>query len=282
MEAHSLNRLKIDWASFRTGVFSAAGTAQTIESAFPAIQVALNLLGDSHSAYQPARGGLTLAGARRSCGGQDVGTPAIPAGVGYVRVGRFSGTAAEATAFANGLQQTIAAADRGALDGWIVDVRGNTGGNMWPMIAGVGPVLGEGRVGYFIDPVGVEIPFDYRDGASWEGGSLAQRVDAPYRLRRQWPRVAVLFDGATASSGEAVVIAFQRRPDTRSFGAVSCGLSTANEGYTLSDGATLLLTVAVMADRTKFQYGSAIVPDEDLTDPRATEQRAVEWLRTGR
>jgi hypothetical protein len=50
----------------------------------------------------------------------------------------------------------------------------------------------------------------------------------------------------------------------------------------MSDGASLLLTVAVMADRTKFQYGSSIVPDEDLTDQRATVQRAVEWLRTGR
>jgi hypothetical protein len=282
MEAHSINRLKIDWTSFRTGVLSAAGTAQTVESTFPAIQVALNLLGDGHSSYQPARGGLRLGAPRRSCRGQDVGTPAIPADVAYVRVGGFSGSAGEATAFANALQQTIANADRGTLAGWIVDVRGNTGGNMWPMIAGVGPVLGEGRVGYFIDPVGVEIPFEYRNGASWENGSLAQRVDVPYRLRREPPRVAVLFDGATASSGEAVVVAFQRRADTRSFGVVTCGLSTANELYTMSDGASLLLTVAVMADRTKFQYGNAIAPDEDLTDPRTTEQRAVEWLRTGR
>jgi carboxyl-terminal processing protease len=283
MEAHSINRLKIDWTSFRTGVLSAAGTAQIVESTFPAIQVALNLLGDGHSSYQPARGGLRLGAPRRgSCRGQDVGTPAIPADVAYVRVGGFSGSAGEATAFANVLQQTIANADRGTLAGWIVDVRGNTGGNMWPMIAGVGPVLGEGRAGYFIDPVGVEIPFEYRNGASWENGSLAQRVDVPYRLRRESPRVAVLFDGATASSGEAVVVAFQRRADTRSFGAVTCGLSTANEAYTMSDGASLLLTVAVMADRTKFQYGNSIEPDEDLTDPRATEQRAVEWLRTGR
>lgn len=30
MEAHSVNRLKIDWSSFRTGVMSAAGAAQSI------------------------------------------------------------------------------------------------------------------------------------------------------------------------------------------------------------------------------------------------------------
>ena len=77
------------------------------------------------------------------------------------------------------------------------------------------------------------------------------------------------------------MIAFQRRPDTRSFGAVTCGLSTANEQYTMSDGASLFLTVAVMADRTKFQYGGPIAPDEEVADPLEMEQRAVAWLQGG-
>ena len=279
MEAHSVNRLKIDWNSFRTGVMSAAGGAQSVASTFPAIQLALTLLGDSHSFYQPLMG-LRIAGTRRACIGQGAGMPTLPGTVGYVKVGAFSGSEAEATAFANAIQRAIASTDRDGLAGWIVDVRGNTGGNMWPMIAGVGPVLGEGRAGYFIDPVGVESFWEYRDGASWENGALAQRVSAPYRLRRDSPKVAVLIDGGTASSGEAVLIAFQRRPDTRSFGVATCGLSTSNEQYLMSDGASLFLTNAVMADRTKFQYGGPIVPDEELRDPRETEQRAVTWLQT--
>ena len=117
-------------------------------------------------------------------------------------------------------------ADKAALIGWMIDVRGNGGGNMWPMIAGVGPVLGEGVAGYFIDPVGVETAWEYRDGAAWEGGVANQRVAAPYRLRRDRPRVAVLTDNGIASSGEAVVISFRGRPDTRSFGDHTCGLST--------------------------------------------------------
>ena len=67
------------------------------------------------------------------------------------------------------------------------------------------------------------------------------------------------------------MIAFQRRPDTRSFGAVTCG----------RDGASLFLTVAVMADRTKFQYGGPIAPDEEVADPLEMEQRAVAWLQGG-
>jgi hypothetical protein len=280
MEAHSINRLKIDWSTFRTSVVAAAGAAQTVEETFPAILTALTLLGDGHSFYRPLKGN-GLSAATRPCGAPSSAVPALPATVGYIRVGSFGGSAAEASAFANAIQGAIASADRDGLAGWIVDVRGNGGGNMWPMIAGVGPILGEGRAGYFIDPVGTESWWEYRVGASWNDGSLMQRVDTPYRLRHESPKVAVLIDSGTASSGEAVVIAFQRRPGTRSFGTATCGLSTANEQYTLSDGASLFLTVAVMADRTKFAYGGQIAPDEEVPVPREAEQRAVAWLHSG-
>ena len=77
----------------------------------------------------------------------------------------------------------------------------------------------------------------------------AARVAAPYELHRPDSRVAVLTNQAVASSGEAIAVAFRGRPGTRTFGADTCGLPTANESYTLSDGATLFLTVAREADR---------------------------------
>jgi carboxyl-terminal processing protease len=49
-------------------------------------------------------------------------------------------------------------------------------------------------------------------------------VKAPYKLVVPSPRVAVLTDTGVASSGEA--IAFRGRPNTRSFGTPTCGLST--------------------------------------------------------
>jgi carboxyl-terminal processing protease len=278
MQEHSINRGKIDWNTFRTTVMAAGGAAQSVEQTFPAIRTSLELLGDGHSFYRPVTG--TSITAARACVAPNAGTPTLPPTVGYVRVGSFSGSNAEANAFANAIQGAIAGADRDGLAGWIVDVRGNGGGNMWPMLAGVGPVLGTGRAGYFIDPLGAATAWEYRDGGAWLSGVLLQGVDTPYRLRRESPRVAVLIDGATGSSGEAIVIAFQRRPETRSFGTATCGRSTANQQYTMSDGALLFLAVAVMADRTRSPYGAQIVPDEQVADPQEAEQRAVAWLQT--
>jgi C-terminal processing protease CtpA/Prc len=281
MQANSINRLTIDWTMFRSRVFDQASTAQTIADTHPAIRVALGLLGDGHSSYQSATG-TVIAVPNRNCSVTTFPSiPTLPSTVGYVKVSTFAGVGAAATGYANELQSAIVSADRDDLIGWVVDVRGNGGGNMWPMVAGVGPVLGEGVVGYFFDPTGVENVWEYRDGASWHDGVVVQRVDAPYRLRRERPRVAVLTDNGVASSGEATVIAFIGRPNTRSFGTATCGLSTANARFTMSDGAALSLTVAVMADRTRTKYGDSIPPDEIVTDSRQVVQRALEWLQSG-
>lgn len=261
MQSSSVNRLTIDWNAFRTSVFSSAGAAQTIPDTFGAIRTALTLLRDGHSSYTPASGS-TIFVPTRSCTASGAGTPSLPPTIGYVKVTSFSGSTAQATAFANGIRDAIAAADRDGLAGWIVD-------------------LGEGVVGHFIDPAGVEAVWEYRAGASINSGFVVTRVDTPFTLRRERPRVAVLTDNGVASSGEAVVVAFRQRPDTRSFGAATCGLSTANRPFTLSDGANLNLTVSTMADRMKMKYGDTIAPDEVITDPAAVVQRAIEWLTTG-
>jgi hypothetical protein len=135
------------------------------------------------------------------------------------------------------------------------------------MVAGLGPILGEGPLGYFIDPLNTATLWEYRAGASWSGGQVAQRVDVPYTLLKSAPRVAVLVDNAVASSGEAAFIAFRGRANTRSFGTATCGLSTANSAFTLKNGASLNLTVAVMADRNKTPFGDTIAANATTPAP---------------
>ena len=278
MQGGSVRRLTIDWTDFRQRVFAEAGGAQTIPQLVPAIRLALTLLADNHSSYRPVSGQV-ISVRNWACGAPAADMPRLPPTIGYVKVPGFSGTATQATQFANTIQRSIREADRDGLVGWIVDVRGNGGGNMWPMIAGVGPVLGDGVAGHFIAPGDMAVRWGYRPGASWSDEGSSQQVSSPYRLRRERPRVAVLTDGAVASSGEAVAIAFKRRPGTRSFGTPTCGLSTANQAFPMDDGATLLLTVAVMADRERTPYGYSVVPDEHFVDPGEAVQRALAWLR---
>jgi hypothetical protein len=179
VETQSINRSTIDWAQFRSNVFAQAAAAQTIPDTYPAIREVLRLLGDGHSSYRSATGTVIFV-ATRTCRASGAGVPTVPATIGYVKVGSFNGSGVEAAAFATAIQSAIRNADRPDLAGWIVDVRGNGGGNMWPMVAGLGPIIGAGVLGYFISPSGFESVWEYRDGASWNEGVIQQQVDMPY------------------------------------------------------------------------------------------------------
>lgn len=281
MEQNSINRNEIDWLAFRTTVRAAAPDPQDIGATFDAIRVALGLLGDNHSSYTgPPGWNVIINNSLVSCTAPDAGTLDVPSDIGYVRVTAFTASGALAGVYARSLQSTIGLRDLPGPIGWIVDLRGNTGGNMWPMIAGLGPILGERTLGFFIDPDGMESLWEYRGGLSILNGVTMQAVASPYTLQAADPRVAVLIDGRVASSGEGTAIAFKGRANTRFFGTATCGLATANSPFII-DGATLNLTVAEIADRNRVVHGDTITPDEVITDQIALRQRAIDWLRGG-
>src|SRR5437762_3578746 len=281
MQQNSINRGRIDWTDFRAQVFQRASGAQTIVDSYPAITLALGLLDDHHSFYQAVGGGGLGNPRGPRCAAVTAGTPVVPSDIGYVRIGSFGSAVSGADrVFADAIQDQIRQRDSLNLAGWIVDVRGNGGGNMWPMVAGVGPVLGEGVAGFFLFPTGTSVSWSYQGGLALSGTSEIVRTTTPYvLLARLPPRVAVLTDNLVASSGEIVVVSFRGRPNTRSFGTATCGLSTVNTGYRLSDGATLQLTTGTQADRNRTAYGSSIVPDETVAGDAEVVQRAIDWLR---
>ena len=280
MQANSVNRKTIDWPRFRQIVVGVDSNEQTIQDLYPKIRAALLLLNDHHSFYQgPDSFFISNPSPPGNCMEPTPPAVQVPDDIGYVKVGSFSGRGAPETAFAQGIQDAVRAADRASLAGWIVDLRNNGGGNMWPMVAGVGPILGDGRAGGFIDPDGLSTWWSYQDNASIYNGEPLVTVPTPYRLLKPNPRVAVLTNCGVASSGEAVAIGFRTRRDTRSFGTPTLGLSTSNDEFPMTGGGTLVLCTSTMADRTGVIYGQAVVPDEVIADPAETVHRAVEWLR---
>lgn len=274
MQANSINRKTIDWNTFTENVMNKAKGARSLYSTETknAIQLALNQLKDFHSFFIDSQKNY-LTGSI-SCDDETPVMNKIDNNIGYVYVGAFSGSLQAATEYAEAIQQAIRKSDSDDLVGWIVDLRGNKGGNMWPMLCGVGPILGEGTAGYFIDPDNKIQEWGYRNGST-----LGMQINNPYVLKKPNPKVAVLIDQATASSGEAVAVAFKNRSDTKFFGRPTCGLSTANQNYDLADGAQLYLTVSTMADRTQKLYGKKVIPDVDDINQARYIQQAMEWLK---
>jgi carboxyl-terminal processing protease len=193
---------------------------------------------------------------------------------------------------ADSLQELIArldnkgGGDRGVTK-WIIDLRKNAGGNCWPMLAGIGPLLGDGICGYFVN--GTErIPISYRNGAAFQGKHVLCRVSKEgYRTQRQPKSIVVLTGKRTISAGEIVALAFKGREQAYLLGEPTAGLTTANATYSLSDRSMLVLTVCREADYLGRICEGSILPDRIIrpasvgpVDEDTVKSAAVDWLQT--
>lgn len=281
MQENSVKKDSIDWPALRAQVLDSAGDASTTAAALPSIAYALALIGDNHSWLRRPDGTFLSYPRTVFCTpAGSVSRHGLPSDIGYVRVPSYGGTSAQSAAYTTAIQDALRLADADTLAGWVVDLRGNSGGNMWPMIAALWPFL-QDVVGHFRNSTGFWSEWSVIGLSSFDGPFLAATTAAPHYLQSTSTRVAVWANGSVASSGEAVVVAFKGRPDTRSFGAPTCGLSTGVRAYSLPGGFTLGLARSVMADRDSTLYGGQVVPDETIADTLTLMTRTVEWLRTG-
>ena len=232
------------------------------------------MLDDNHSFY---RGTNVTLSAGSGC---DTPSPnfqfeQLPETIAYVQVNSASSGDRD---FAEAVHRTIAEQNTREVQGWVVDLSRNLGGSMYPMLAGVSPLLDEGVLGYFIDPDDERTPWSQRDGTVFLDGSPVMRMEGDFELLNPEAKIAVVIGGTTASSGEATLISFLGNERVKTFGQPTCGLSTANRGYNLSDGGQLLLTVAVMADRDQNPFGGVIPPDVEADNTAELYQGIRNWL----
>ena len=201
VQEHSLYRHKIDWPSFRSAALTDGKMAATVEKTYPALRRAVMRLGN-HGGFvtpvQKAKNDLEVEA-----------HPTKPSGhiligkIGYLQIPSFGGSlSSQADRFAQQTQNLIKELDSIApLVGWIVDLRENGGGNRWPMLAGLGPLLEENRpLGTFIFPSGTEHQQYYRSGTTgfWlspEGPSGALAPSRPKKDQSYYRNGTATFDG---------------------------------------------------------------------------------------
>jgi C-terminal processing protease CtpA/Prc len=262
IQQNGLYRGRVDWEDVRARAFVEATRAQTAAETYGGIRLALAALGDRHSNFQTPDSVVTM-NQRAAAGSSPPSGSMIDGRLAYVLVPHFLSSERSVIAgYATTLQNVVRSLDSSTTCGWVIDLRQNDGGNMWPMLAGLGPLLSEGAIGSFTDGNGSSATWFYENGAARLGrNELVRITEAPYRLRKPNPSIAVLTSARTTSSGEAVAIAFRGNPNTRSFGQRTQGLSTANGTFKLSDGAVIVLTQAIDADRSGNVYEDGVSPD---------------------
>lgn len=283
IETKALHTPKAHWSAVRSHAEKLAADAQTPADTYPAIQYAVDRLqaaGDQHAGF------ISHAS---SSNGQPSSPPAqLPtvslgdSRVGVVNLTSILESAPNTTRYERATLSIIVSLHRREhVCGWIVDVRGDGGGDMYPMLLAIGPILGSGRVIGFLgrnssDPTWI----------SYRSPTLSG-FDAPSPPPRS--RLHAEDAGRSADRAKHVELRggcrnrFRGRPHARSFGATTGGATNSPGFYRLADGATVAFTSYWDVDRTGRVYRSAVRPDVSVRANYAsgdTQLRAAtRWLQ---
>ncbi|MHA2787615.1 S41 family peptidase [Corynebacterium sp. S7] len=257
-----------EYSQARDRAVEAARTANTLDEIYTPLKEALKAAGGKHSNLitpteveeynkeNPAQSPEVLHNGT-------IATATVPA---------FDGFSGQQQAYADTLAAGLNDAVDSGICGVVVDLRGNTGGDMGPMVGGLTSLLPDGTALEFATP-NYSTPVTI-EGNSVKGGGSPVTVNnyGKYNLP-----VAVLVDKRTASSGEATMLAFRGLEYSRSFGQPTAGYASANIAFEMPDGAQVLLTTSYDRDRTGQTHGDdPVAPDEVTEDPEAA---AREWLQ---
>jgi len=124
----------------------------------------------------------------------------------------------------------------------VVDLSEQTGGNAWPPLIAMYPLLGDANKANWVDRDGNRRPVVSRAELESMNRQYAGERTNPLARFANTP-LAVLVGERTASAGEMLLVALLGEERVQTFGRTSFGMSTSNGTYPLADGSTLVLTV---------------------------------------
>jgi hypothetical protein len=248
----------VDWAQVRNTCEREA-FPQTYDPSVPFAKCLVRNLPDStHSrVYRKA---ATPAGSGVAPRPNEVRV--LDSGVGYMRLA----TAAvepgeESDRYARTTGSAISTLLSRNVSRWIVDLRGNGGGNVYAMLAAVAPLVGPDRkpLAYWEHAGGAKTPVRLTSEGAQEGGTVRAAVSGLQQPPKQ-TRVVVLLDKGCVSSCEILAMILESRKYVTLIGERTGGLNTSNDELDLSDPYKVALTTAYVNDALGRRRYPDIVP----------------------
>ena len=300
MQENSLHRANINWKDFREKAYQHTAGVTQLDSLLAKYPLLFQWLGDYHGGVSK-NGGRWFKwrpGKQRTFNAMlDSASNKGPfflvqriGDIGYLRMPSVYATNDSAIErWSQRIADSLCKLNPSTLKGWVIDLRLCPGGNVWPMLAALAPVLGDGPIGgiSYIDKR-AGITYFIKDGKPF-GNNRYYSVPRPgCSFTSTALPVAVLTGPLTGSSGESLLLAFKSRKFTRVFGEPTAGYITSNNNYEIYKGVMLFLATCYMADGQGKIYSSNIQPDvliqdgDDFFDFDKDQKlsAALAWLRT--
>lgn len=258
-----------EWKSTYEECLKMIENAESYEDTYPAIKKALSVCGGKHSIL------MTKSESQSTSDSYDEVLPTVSLNgdIAVIKLPDFLGTAEAGRKYAKVAEDFIHE-NRDKINGVVLDLRGNTGGDMGPMATAVSSLLPDGELMYY-HYRSYDVPVTLKDGVISNAGTGGKSLYPDEKLKVP---VAILTDGMTASSGEALTLCFRGLENVKTFGAPTAGYTSVNMLYSLYDGAQMYLTVAFDKARTGEIFKETPIEPDVATD--SPLEAALEWLRS--
>ena len=296
---------EVDWDKLTAAVHAKVEGAQELDDLVPAFETLLNTLRDHHGRILKLPAHSILANftdhekARYSdTRPRDPDTWAIvndtesrfesellPGSVGYLKVVGV-GPNVDGQKEAERIRRAVVElAEEEQVEGWILDLRYNGGGNINVMLAGLAPLIDTKTVASVrTHDQQVQGTAQIKKGNFYYMDRNAFPIEQSTKLKR--PKIAVLLSRWTVSSGELAAIAFKGQRNVRFFGEAS-GSYTTNTSYDrIGEQIAIVIATGVFCDRNGKAYDEHVLPDVEVAFDAGSDfeedegiQRAVEWLK---
>ena len=183
--------------------------------------------------------------------------------LGFVDLPGSTGTNVDEQLFTQTGQRGIREVDAaGARCGWVLDLRRNSGGYPYSMLAAIAVLYGNAELGGTVDIDGNLLKLSTVNGALRVNGVIVSSPATFGLLAQPNGPIAILTSSSTASAGELAMVGFAGRPGVRTFGDATFGVPSGNVGRSYPDGSFLAVTNTLDIDRTGRTYNGPLVPDE--------------------
>ena len=257
-----------EWKSTYNECLKMIENAKSYDDTYDAIRKALSVGGGKHSML------MTKSESQDTTESYDevLPTVSLDGDIAIIKLPDFLGTAEAGQKYAKVAEDFIHE-NRDKIKGVVLDLRGNTGGDMGPMATAVSSLLPDGELVYY-HYRSYDIPVTLKNGVVSNAGTGGKSLYPDEKLNVP---VAILTDDMTASSGEALTLCFRGLENTRTFGAPTAGYTSVNMLYNMYDGAQMYLTVAFDKARTGEIFKETSIEPDVATD--SPLEAAIEWLR---
>lgn len=189
--------------------------------------------------------------------------------IGYIRIsGNDDFAFKKVDSIANDIVSNINSIDSKKIKAWIIDLRINTGGNMYPILLGLKEFIGNNVIfGGFVNSKNeITGNWEIKNNKLLIDKNLLERKSELIFPSKNTIPIAILTSGYTASAGEMTAISFIGRDNTFVIGEPTANYTTAVQGFEINKFAAINLSTDYVIDRNKKVYKQNIIPDYEVKD----------------